>query len=276
MTIKFAHIAPTETLSQFTKTNGVHLLLAHLVEEYPKYKNYYASLDDSKVKILDNSAFEFTKQGKPMMESSKLIDLALSVNADTIVMSDYPGEQGSKTIASANLAIPQIKAAGLKAFFVPQSRIGDCEDYINCFEWGLNNPDIDLLGLSILGAPNAFGVERDNRLQRYMSRFHVLNILKNRKILDPNLHAKKIHCLGMVDGPNEIDLLKAGGFEHYIYSWDSSAAVWAGINGIKFDNSPTGLLNGKFELEVDFRWDDNITNVCSSVQYNIDFINGKL
>lgn len=54
----------------------------------------------------------------------------------------------------------------------------------------------------------------------------------------------------MVDGPNEIKLMSQ--FKGYINSWDSSAAIWAGLNDIAFDNSPTGLLDGKFEAEVDF------------------------
>ena len=29
-------------------------------------------------------------------------------------------------------------------------------------------------------------------------------------------------------------------------------SVWAGLNGVSFDDSPTGLKNGKFEKEVDF------------------------
>ena len=52
----------------------------------------------------------------------------------------------------------------------------------------------------------------------------------------------------MLDGPNEIKLMD--GFD--IDTWDSSAAIWAGLHQIAFDNSPTGLIDGKFELEVDF------------------------
>ena len=61
---------------------------------------------------------------------------------------------------------------------------------------------------------------------------------------------KKIHFLGMVDGPNEITLMQD--WLHFINTWDSSAAVWAGMCNISFDQSPTGLINGKNEIEVDF------------------------
>lgn len=56
----------------------------------------------------------------------------------------------------------------------------------------------------------------------------------------------------MVDGPNEIELV-SNVVDVTIDTWDSSAAVWAGLHDIVFDPSPTGLLNGKYEREVDFR-----------------------
>lgn len=262
--INFAHIAPTHNLKDYTSNNGIHLLLAHLVEEDEEYRNYYANLNDGKEKILDNSAFEMYKQNKPMYDSSKLIEMGKQINADYIVMSDYPGERGQITIDKAIEMIPQIKKAGFKTFFVPQSEVGDLEDYLETFYWGLNNKDIDLIGLSILGAPNAFGVERDNKLQRFMSRLSIFEHLESRRMLSPFRDSNKIHMLGMTDGPYEIKLVKD--YHNYIYSWDTSSAVWAGINGVRYDNSPTGLLNGKFEIEVDFS--SNIEHNKEDVYYN--------
>ena len=83
---------------------------------------------------------------------------------------------------------------------------------------------------------------------------------------------KRFHCLGMVDGPNEIRLLKQ--FQDYIFSWDSSAAVWAGIHGIRFDKSPTGLMNGKFEKEVEFNYGGEVDT--AAVMNNIVYIEEQL
>lgn len=249
MSILFAHIAPTANLD-YTSDNGIHLLLAHLVETDEEYVKYYANLNDGKPKILDNSCFEMYKQGRPMYDSSKLIEMGKKINADYIVMSDYPNEPGQVTIDKAIEMIPEIKAAGFKTFFVPQSKIGNVADYVDTFKWALDNADIDLIGLSILGAPNAFGVERDNKLQRYLSRYEMLHLLTSKGIIHDYNALNRIHCLGMTDGPKEISLLQS--FEPFIYSWDTSSAVWAGINGICYDNSPTGLIDGKFEVEVDF------------------------
>jgi hypothetical protein len=261
--IKFAHIAPTNFL-HFTGSNGIHLLLAHLVESDPVYANYYANLDDGKLKILDNSAFEMYKQRKPMYPSDKLIEMGQRIKADYIVMSDYPGEPGCKTIEAAEKLIPEFKAAGFKAFFVPQSVIGDFDDYVDTFLYGVRNDDIDLVGVSILGVPNAYEVERGNQLQRYLCRYHLMSSLRDWKLLN---FPRKLHFLGMTDGPNEIKLLRD--FHEYIFSWDSSSAVWAGLNGIMYDNTPTGLINGKFEKEVDFNLDSDYNYEEYIVRRNI-------
>ncbi len=243
--INFCHIAPTKYLGE-VKGRKTHLVLAHLVESDPVYREFYKN--EKGIKIMDNSAFEMFKQNKPMLSSDKLIDLAKLIDADYIVMSDYPGEPWEKTRDKAIEMIPQLKAAGFKTFYVPQSLEHDLAGYLESFFWGMSNPNVDLVGLSILGVPIAFGVESSNNLQRYLSRRHILDLVG--VYLNRKSHSKKIHCLGLVDGPNEVRLLKK--YAEYIYSWDSSSAVWAGLNGLSYDDSPTGLINGKFEKEVDF------------------------
>ena len=95
--INFCHIAPTKHLAEATATNGAHLLLAHLVEEDPRYTEYYANLDDGKLKIMDNSAFEMFKHGKPMYPSEKLAELGEKCATDYIVLTDYPKDDWQRT-----------------------------------------------------------------------------------------------------------------------------------------------------------------------------------
>ena len=268
MTIKFCHISPTPYLSALTATNGAHLILAHLVETDEAYRDYYAKLGDGAVKIMDNSAFEMYKQGRPMYPSEKLIEMARACSADHIVLSDYPGEPAQKTIDAAEASMDFYHREGFHTFFVPQSREGDLDDYIRCVEWGLESK-ADLIGISILGVPLAFGGEKGNKLQRFNARWHMMNILEERGLLDHRV-VKRFHFLGMVDGPNEIKLVKD--YRDFIYSWDSSAAVWAGLNGIAFDNSPTGLINGKFEKEVDFNFSELSPTNYDITKRNIAYI----
>lgn len=264
----FCHITPVPHLRDFTAAHSAHtmspashLLLAHLIEKDGVYTKHYKDMkrDNKETRIiLDNSAFEMYKQFKAMYPSEKLIELGKEVGADYVVLSDYPNQPGSVTIEAALELAPQFLRAGLKTFFVPQSKIGDLQDLLETFDWALHSPLVDYIGFSILNIPNAYGVERKNNLQRYLSRYKFVKDLEvylqitYKKGLDQirRENNKLFHFLGMVDGPNEIDLINT--LDITIATWDSSAAVWAGLNGIEFDNSPTGLINGKFETEVDF------------------------
>jgi len=273
--IQFCHISPTAYLERYCSYRPFHLTLAHLIEQDQSYTDFYVkekARSDCSI-IMDNSAFEMYKQGREMYPPENLIEMGNKIGADYIVMSDYPGEPAQTTIDAAKVLAPQLKAAGFGTFFVPQSREGDLHDYIDAFEWAAQNPDIiDYIGVSILGAPLAFGVERDNKLQRFMSRWKIMSILDDNGILDLiKSNGQKIHFLGMVDGPNEIDLVAE--YHRYIDTWDSSAAVWLGLNGGEFDSSPTGLVDGKFEKEVDFDLplsDNEELDDC--VFYNIEYI----
>lgn len=276
--IDFCHIIPNKLLPTFHHYNGCHLILAHLVAENEEYRNFYANLYDGKTKIMDNSAFEMFKQDKPMYESSELIKLGKMVNADMLVMSDYPKESGVKTIQAADDLAYKFKEKGFGTFFCPQSQLGDMDDLMLSFEWALRSPMVDRIGISILNAPIACGIMETAhgeehtrsdafRLQRYLSRWSIFKMLKRWNLLEKSY--KKFHCLGMTDGPREIELLEE--FHPYIASWDSSAAVWAAINGVEFDKSPTGLQNGKFELEVDFEWEGLYDPYL--VRHNIQYIN---
>lgn len=255
----FCHIAPTAylDLTQYYKS---HLLLAHLVETDDKYVDFYNNVAmNGSLKILDNSAFEMYKQGRPMYPSEQLVEMGKRVKADYIVMSDYPNEHSQVTIDAAIKLHREFKGEGFGTFFCPQSKINDFEDLVHAFKWASENPEIvDYIGVSILAIPNAYGVEKGNKLQRFVSRCMFMHTLKQEGILDRiKENGQKVHMLGMVDGPNEIVLMHP--FKGYIDTWDSSAAIWAGLNNITFDNSPTGMVNGKYEKEVDFHL-DNVEN----------------
>lgn len=284
--IQFSHIAPIPHLD-LIKGRKFHLTLAHLVEESPEYGAFYGREKHSTV-ILDNSAFEMYKQGREMYSANKLLDLAAIVQADYIVLPDYPNQPGQVTIDAAKKWAPIIKEAGYKTFFCPQSKIGDYEDLVKSLEWVVfptvdlrgflvdeqrylyqRNPLIDYVGLSILAIPNAYGVEKDNKLQRYVARHKF--IFDNRALLTKIKDSGcNIHMLGMVDGPNEIIMTRP--FHHLIDTWDSSSAIWAGLNGIQYDPSPSGLINGKFEDEVNFFHEETDPDKISLARVNRNYI----
>ena len=277
---EFAHISPTAYLDQFASGRPFHLTLAHLVEQDEEYAKWYSDRDISRsmspyINIMDNSAFEMYKQGREMYPSDKLIEMGTKVAADYIVMSDYPGQPSQVTIDKAIEMAPELREAGFGTFFVPQSTEGDLEDLISAFEWAAESEHVDYIGVSILAVPLAYGVEKGNTLQRFLSRWKFMQELNSRGILDTVVeNGKKMHFLGMVDGPNEIELVEE--YLDVINTWDSSAAVWAGVCDISFDNSPTGLINGKNEIEVDFSHNTADSKQLALAAKNVAYIDNIL
>ena len=246
--MKFCHIAPVAHLD-LVKDRSAHLTLAHLIDEgHQDYIDFYKN-EKYELNIMDNSGFELYKAHLPMFDPEKLVGLAQQVNATHIVLPDHPSHPSMVGIDDAKRYAPVFKEAGFGTFFVPQSDVLDLEDLITSFAWAASSPLIDYIGISILAVPNAYGCEQNNPLQRFVSRWKFMNELYDRNLLQlAAQNGKKIHFLGMVDGPNEISLLR----DFHIDTWDSSAGVWTGLNGIQLDWSPTGLVEGKFEKHVDF------------------------
>jgi len=267
---EFCHIAPIDFLD-LVKGRSHHLTLAHLVDTSNEYTEFYRN--QTCVNIMDNSAFEMYKQSKPMLTPAKVLEMASIIRANYVVMSDYPGEHSSKTIQAAIDLAPLFRAQGFGTFFVPQSKVGDKEDLISAFDWASTSKHVDYIGVSILGVPNAYVLEKGNKLQRFVARFMFMQELYDRGILQRiRNNKKKIHFLGMVDGPNEIKLMEP--YRDYIDTWDSSAAIWLGLNGGTFDGSPTGIFDGKFEKEVDFdlKQADTPIDFYRMAKYNMDYI----
>ena len=246
--MKFCHIAPVAHLD-LVKDRSAHLTLAHLIDEgHQDYIDFYKN-EKYELNIMDNSGFELYKAHLPMFDPEKLVGLAQQVNATHIVLPDHPSHPSMVGIDDAKRYAPVFKEAGFGTFFVPQSDVLDLEDLITSFAWAASSPLIDYIGISILAVPNAYGCEQNNPLQRFVSRWKFMNELYDRNLLQlAAQNGKKIHFLGMVDGPNEISLMR----DFHIDTWDSSAGVWTGLNGIQLDWSPTGLVEGKFEKHVDF------------------------
>jgi hypothetical protein len=280
--MEFCHIAPTSYLNLVSERRH-HLTLAHILydeiqtsgpkkagykgqNKEARYTNFYKRRMN--LNIMDNGAFELYKSGEPMFPAELLVQMAESVNANYIVLPDHPAHPSMVGIDEAMRYAPLFKEAGFGTFFVPQSDIGDLEDLITSFAWGASSPFIDYIGISILAVPNAYDCEKGNTLQRFNSRWKFMNELRGRGLLEMAYsNGKKIHMLGLVDGPNEIALLK----DFHIDTWDSSAAIWCGLNGIGFDKSPTGLVDGKFEKPVDFDHegadDDGIALAMANMNY---------
>lgn len=253
---QFCIITPTAYLEKYAVQSSMHLILAHLVASDDRYSSFYYNRNE--FKIIDNGAFELGESYEP----SRLIDLAAAVRADVIVLPDYPGQAASKTIRAANEYIPKFKSAGFKTMFVPQSRVDDLDDWLDAYEWASDNDDVDIIGMSILGIPNAIPYI-DRSYARVAMTF---NLLREGIFNDQKYH----HYLGLNAGPAlEIPaLIKMGALD----SIDSSGPVWAGLLGHEYTvNADSYQATKKISAPVDFNY-PLVGNLDTHrrIQHNVD------
>lgn len=253
---QFCVITPTAYLEDYASQSSMHLVLAHLVDTDERYANFYAERDE--FKIMDNGAFELGKSYNP----EKLVELGHKCKSDAIVLPDYPFEPSSKTITAAEWLVEPVIRNGFKTMFVPQSKVGDFDDWIEAYKWASETTDIDIIGMSILGIPNALP-----HIPRAYARVVMTQILIDRGIFNFD---KYHHYLGLNAGPNlEIPpLIKMGALD----SCDSSNPVWAGICGQMYTPMcDSFLMTRKIDKHVDFNYPMTQSEfVHSAIQTNID------
>lgn len=258
----FCFIAPTSYLD-FTTASKTHLVLAHLLDTDPEYAAFYKARSDAGDYIMcDNSAYELKEPFSP----TKLVKLATACGAHAIVLPDFPFQHSSVTIAAAEEFIPVFKDAGFETFFVPQSLPGDKEDWISCYEYAANHPDIDIIGMSILGIPVAL-----EHVDPSFSRVVMTSILQERNLFASN---KKHHYLGLNSGAAlEIPTLLRMGVMDTI---DSSGPIWSAILGHSYTNETESFQSvKKIKMPVIFdidRTKDDAT--LKRIQHNVDMTIG--
>lgn len=236
----FCFITPVSYLDLFAVASDRHLVLAHLVDRDEAYANFYKTRSElGDYIMMDNSAYELHEPYSP----NKLIQLAKECGAHAIVLPDYPFQEAEVTIKAAQEFAPQFKAAGFHTFFVPQSVRGDLEDWIRAYAWARDNPYIDIIGMSILGIPNALP-----SIDPAYARVVMTSILQT---TGEFAHGKAHHYLGLNSGPGlEIpSLLRMNA----LTSIDSSGPVWAGIHGHAYSTEYDSLQAvKKLKSVVDF------------------------
>jgi hypothetical protein len=236
---EFCFITPTAYLNQFAAQTKRHLVLAHLVERDEAYREFYrkrATYGD--YIMMDNSAYELLEPFSP----DKLLSLAGQCGASAIVLPDYPFQPAEKTVEAAEKFAPIFRCAGYHSFFVPQSKRGDLADWLAAYEYATNNPLIDIIGMSILGIPNALP-----HIDPAYARVVMTQVLQDGIMFADKPH----HYLGLNSGPNlEIpSLLRMDA----LTSIDSSGPVWAGILGHSYTTEADSYqMVSKLKLPVNF------------------------
>lgn len=247
--MKHAFISPINYLHLIPQSSDYHLILAHLIDNTVLGKKYIEFYKKRKERgdfiILDNSAFEFKKPMDPE-EYKRRIDL-LGFLPDVIVAPDYPFEEWDKTVTSTEkFSKEYIETLGaeVKLMAVPQSVKGNAAGWIRGYVAMCGIPNVEFIGMSILGIPNAFCLETGTEDISFNRTYASIQMVEN-KIAD---RSKKHHFLGC-GSPRELLMMKAVGLA---YGNDSSTAFWHGCQLIEFDDTVSGLKAGKSPIEVDF------------------------
>lgn len=259
----FCVIAPTAYLNKIATLSTRHLVLAHLVDTDERYADFYKN-EAFGYKIMDNGAFELGESYNP----EKLVELGTKCKANAIVLPDYPFKPATKTIRAAKDMLPEIKNVTdllqprFDTMFVPQSETGNLEDWIEGYRWAAENDDIDIIGMSILGIPNAIP-----HVHKAYARVVMTQILIERGYFNFD---KYHHYLGLNAGPAlEIPTLLEMGALH---SCDSSGPVWAAICGHKYTTMADSFLTTrKISKEVDFDYPltkDSVT--LDNIKHNLE------
>lgn len=267
--MKHAYIAPSQYLHLIPEDSDFHLLLAHLLEDKTYVDFYKARQEQGDFIIIDNGAFEFHK---PLSVDKyyKLVNNS-GLHPDVVVAPDYPFEDWAKTVDSTSKFIEEygnyfdINKTNVMA--VPQSVKGDYLGWIKAYSEFVLMEDVEFIGMSILGIPNAFCSLTGTDAISFNRVFASLYLRGNNII---NME-KKHHYLGCEE-PRELLMQKQIGIA---YSNDSSTAFWHAINGILFDDTASGLVNGKTKIPVDFSLEYDESHV-PMIEENIRWINSLM
>jgi len=261
--VKYGYISPVKYQHLIPESADFHLILAHLLDNQEYVDFYKEKIKRGDQVILDNSAFEF-KRALSATEILGFIERS-GIQPTYVVAPDYPFLDWKETMASTLSFIQQVKDQPYKIMAVPQSVKGDVKGWMQCYQGMYDNPNISIIGMSILGIPNAFcsltGTDDIAFNRVYATQY----ILENTTVKPGR---KWHHYLGLGGGPREI-LLQRG--LELMDSNDSSSPIWHGYLGIKFDDSLWGLKDGKTKREVDFSV-PFFNSSEESIKFNIGYI----
>ena len=199
-------------------------VLAHLWVQSEEYREFIYSLIDEDIDrwiTLDNSAAE-----RALVTEDVLIQVCHELMPSEVIAPDVLFDKDA-TIQNAIDFKARMEKEGLldvtDIFFCPQGKTK--EDWLECYEWGLEQDWIQTIGFSKIAVPQAWLSDWKDDQGIKEARHMAYDYLKEK-----NLLLKPIHCLGQGD-PTE--------FAHYDHpamrSTDSVFPVLAASHGQDFN-----------------------------------------
>ena len=218
----FYVISPVSNLEPMKLGDRI-FALAHLWVQFPEYRQFIKDRKKEGYWItLDNSAAE-----RALVTEDILIDICKELMPNEVIAPDVLFDKDA-TIANAISFKDRMLAEGLfdldttDIFFCPQGKTK--EDWLECYEWGLNQDWISTIGFSKIAVPQAWLPNWKDDQGIKEARHMAYDYLKEKGML-----LKPIHCLGQGSYTE---------FEYYDHpamrSTDSVYPVLAAAHGIDF------------------------------------------
>lgn len=256
--MRYAYIAPTNWLEFVPEQSTYHLLLAHLLTD-AKYVEFYKQKQlRGDTIIIDNGCFEFKRPLEPA-EYFKLVSES-GLNPTVVVAPDYYNEPWEKTVEAAHKFSSEYKKyfdQSTTLMCVPQSNENDWEGWLKCYHALGEVQNCSMIGMSIIGIPNAFKAFTGTSDVSFNRTFCTEMLINTNNVL-PKWH----HYLGN-DSPRELLMMRVQGVAD---GTDSSSPIWHGINSIMFDDTASGLKNGKLKTPVDFDLPNSL--ILNTLEHN--------
>lgn len=269
--MKLSFITPTPYIKKFGSQSDFILALAHLLPAGGGTSQgsweYEGAIKETGLPILlDNGLFE---NHKP--ESTEvLIDKAVNVGAYMFFAPDFLYDKERTQIElDHTIALNKYKKTGIKIAAVVQAN--NSADYKQQLLDFNANPDVDLIGLSILSIPESFEADLcEHNITE--SRIHLMKwMIEYGK--ENNIQWKEMHLLGL--GDSFKDVIFAVENCPWIISNDTSCAFQSGYKELKLTDD-LEVPGGKVKDKVIFGLSNISEKSEECVQYNINKIKEKI
>ena len=261
--MEFYVISPVSDLEPMKLGDRI-FALAHLWVQFPHYRKFILEQKEAgKFITLDNSAAE-----RALVTEDILIGICHELMPHEVIAPDVLFDKDT-TIANAisfrermikeGLCNTPVDTLNINIFFCPQGKTK--EDWLEAYQWGINQDWISVIGFSKIAVPNAWIGDllwKDD--QGIMEARHMAyDYLKEKGML-----VKPIHCLGQGD-PTEFAYYK----HPMMRSTDSVYPVFAAVNGIDFNVDHTTRIPTPHSFLETFDMEDVD---MSLVESNIAFL----
>jgi len=139
--MKVGFIVPVKYL-RLSLESDFHLILPHIVEEYPEYGKFYKKrIKAGDFVMLDNSTFEL---GRPI-DIEKQREIAYKLQVNEVVLPDFLGDS-NKTLKNIEKTLSTIYTN--KDFSIAGVSQGKSfKSYINCFQQLIKIKEINTIGM---------------------------------------------------------------------------------------------------------------------------------